>query len=1616
MARRINHKFLLILTVTVLGLGLTGLVVGKLIGKRHGDPQTLIREGDKLYNTGDFEKARDQYGMAVEADPVNTEALVKMGDALAKMASDDPSNLDRAHLAWNKAVSIDPGCGPALSRLLDSYWDYLELSPKAELYVKAAELAEKLLAVEPDNKEAAARRQLSVLQKWVRTQVASVQEVQTAMAEVQELIKKDPANPDLPFWLAQAKIRQGQDLVNQAQRQQGQVAFEQTAELFDDVLKGQKDNGPMQFRGFQTYVTLLRSDPRTKDSLKRTAQSATQPAVPQSDSYNYKRRAHEAITAAVAKTSDKDEVYHDVQRAAADWYNQNGQPDKARKVIETYYNGHKDDQRARLAMAKLLGRGKDADRAAAIKILSQEAVEDKDAAGGFKALMRREQEALTVYELALMRLGEYAATLPGGTSPTTAPTTNPAAPTTNPAAPTDTAVAKNGAARRKELEPLILDNIDKLRRLSSGKNYRVLGLEGRLHLLKQDNVTAVNALREAVENMGTANDIDLMFLLARAYLTTRQQGQARNVLDRIVNAAETWPAPRILLADLLLQEGDGDSARRHLAVLKTLEIEGAEAKAEVKRLDQYATVLNTKDAGNAKDAYDKMPEQTAEERAQKARVAVLTEKPDEAIRLLKANLAENPKDVLTVRAVVGIYESRHQKDRARELVEDALKASPDDLGLRLLALRLADAKPEEVYAQAKPLIEKTADEFTREVQLYDLERGPGGKPERALAHLERAFDLRPNDVRIVDTLYGNAVNRRDWAKAEVYLKKLVELNADECGGLLYQQRYAMARQDYQQAEDLGVKLVERFKDFAASWLTLGQAQQALGKFEEAARSYAETRKRQPKQYDALRGLVDCYYQINRPEDALSHLREARGVFPKDVTIREMFLNHLVNYGNPAEAIPDREKLWKENPDDANLCLALAATYFHTAQRVAADPNTKAESGKYLVAAGKTLEAGSTKFPDDPRFYAQMAEMLQYAGQIGPAEGVLRGFAQRESMKNKPLPYLLLADLYNRIGRPKQVQQALGDALLRADRDEQLDVRLRLASAYAQDKMFKEAAATLSGANRPDDPRVVRQNIEVLIASGDLAQAETAVRQALQKRDGVDLRTLLASILIDTGRVPEAQNELAAAQRIEPRSEVVRYLQSLSMAKQAKPDIGGAIQTLVDLRNRNPRNAQVRLLLAELYANTARIDYAIRELDDALKKVPLSKEMRLKLIQLYRAKRSYGEALELATAAQRDPVLRNDPAWPREKAIIHMQQKQIPMAIMEIDRVVQMAPERLEYHRERLDMILQFNDFGAVIRESDKLLAQGHDEWWLRHQRGLAFAKRTEPPLQNEPANDVQALAEFDKALAHADRRGDPNTAEFVLRGMAGAVTRVGADSKPQAIGYDEALKRVNARLSNDPDNRWGLLQVALYRAKNDFATAAKLVDALLANPANQDGKRRAPILRAAADVFQSMSPPNWDRTEQAYVELLSIVPTDLPAMNNLAYVLSEGKNPPDPQRAKVHSRNAYNVSRNSGQPNDLIYDTHGWVLTLCGGADLDEGIKILQDVVNRRPDMIDARYHLGMAYMKQPNPSYAMALQQLQAALDLIDQQGKDGGTVDKATRDKVAAALVEAKGKATGR
>ena len=220
------------------------------------------------------------------------------------------------------------------------------------------------------------------------------------------------------------------------------------------------------------------------------------------------------------------------------------------------------------------------------------------------------------------------------------------------------------------------------------------------------------------------------------------------------------------------------------------------------------------------------------------------------------------------------------------------------------------------------------------------------------------------------------------------------------------------------------------------------------------------------------------------------------------------------------------------------------------------------------------------------------------------------------------------------------------------------------------------------------------------------------------------------------------------------------------------------------------------------------------------------------------------------------------------------------------------------------------------------------------------------------------------------------------------------------IGVEDALQRAKSH-PDDPD--WRLLAADIDMQKGDFTDAVAQAAPLRGNTAIPQASHLH-ALSLLAESYRIMHQPQNAR--DVYLEAVAISPNDVELLNNVANVVADDLH--DPQQALTYSQRAYDAGRRSGQFLQSISDTHGWVLTLCGGAKAASGLDILQKLVQDHQEFIYARYHLGEAYLRSSMP--LDAVKQLEIARTQVQQAEDQHAQVSAELKSAITESLNKAR------
>jgi len=1547
MARRVNNKFLIILGVLVLGGVASAFVLkGPIMNMVKGDrSKKLVDEADASVTEAEkpditmtqkrerYEAAVKKYQLAASADPRNTALFVKYGDVLNKMTPFEVQvYLPAARQMWEKALEVDPAYLPALHRLQDTYFKEAQINPQAIYFTKIRERAEVIHKLDPKDLRAHALMYIAPLNRWLANIETPMSEVDPAIAELTTLIEENPTAPeiaDMVFYTAGAKARKGIEIKRNGQEKEAASALENSRKTFVDAIARNDQNGQLHYRFYELLAYLRLNDPEHNSTL------------------HYKEQMKAEVDEAVRLIKPEDETYFvKAQIAAYSLARQDGKRDAAEQILIDLRNARPTDQRVRLLLANHWhGERKKWDQA--IELLEQPMVDTGYI--GVDALQKNDLEIKSLAELTNLYIDRY------GNLP---------------------------LPERPEALKVIEATYEKLHAKAYERS-DVLKIRGKMELLRggQDaTVKAIQTFEKAQRTFGSETggkeDADLTFSLARAYLASRQTGEAKTQLIKLNELQPDNIQVRAMLAQVLLSEGDVRAARAHVEFLEKLMPEEPEVLRMV-----LAVLDPVKDAMRVKACYEKLPEQTRAQQLSKAMIAhgSPVSNNDEALRLYRQLIAADAADFEALQGAREVLVARGKKDEALALFKSALAMKPDDGKIKLVISQLEGASNEKLRDMSVDVLKSqyANDPFSLELKLYEFYTVAGDKAE-GMKHILAAEALKPDEGRLQDLLFQVYMGEQNWDKAEYYVDKLSAKNWDQANGLIYRFRLAMARGDVVShdqvvgAMDYARQLTSKLEQFARSWIFLGQAQQAAGQYTDAISSYGVALDKKSEDPEAIAGIIACYVQLNRPTEALRYIERGRNAHPNNGFFKDQWRQYMMRWGDPAEVIKPALAERDANPEDANKWLALGMAQYAAAKK------HDDKSPQYAADAKATFTQAIKKWPNEKVLWALLSELLDFSKDTAGGEALLREMIARPEFKGSTEPTMMLADHFLKQNKNDQAEQIMKQALDTFPTN--VDVRRRLAAYYTQ------RAATLKDAERKDmydqalkllDPsssdKLVRQQIvEIYMLSGRFPEADKLLRGLLAANDkDAQLHALLGVVLLNQHNEEQAVEELTTALVLDPRNQAALYSRGQLRLKAKVPQPDGAVKDFVALRDVNPAHIDARIGLAEAFRQQQRLDEAAHELDEALRRAPERRDIRVNLVGLYAMMKPplWAEAERLVTDGERsDP---KDSLWKRMLAKMYSARNMHERAALKIREALSVDRTNGELLRDYLDILEAGRMWPQLLAETEGALAADKNlaatGWWVHVKRAVALSNMD---------RKQEAMATCGKAIdiVQADKNADQDVLIAII------------DKIRMTLDNERAIVRATMLASEKKPEAalWKVVLAYLYLQGGDNAKAEAQIEEARAQLSVMEEKNVITCLSVAGNIY--MANAHYDKARAVYEDLLAKRPEDLGALNNLACVYAEHSTPTDLPKALQYSQRALTVMNQRNTPDASVLDTVGWMNVLAGGANLDAGIDYLVNSIKVN-EIAEAQYHLGEAYLKKnlPEPakrSLSRAGEMLQERID----------------------------------
>jgi tetratricopeptide (TPR) repeat protein len=720
-------------------------------------------------------------------------------------------------------------------------------------------------------------------------------------------------------------------------------------------------------------------------------------------------------------------------------------------------------------------------------------------------------------------------------------------------------------------------------------------------------------------NRDTNNsDTSALLLLADVANQLNQPGAARDALTRVVQMDSTNISAALALGQVELQLRNFDSARAIFAQVLRVLPDNDVAKRALSTID---TIESGRGAAAVPPSDDALVDPVVRALAEAERYARSVELEPDANQKVTALLLRKAEELdfdPRIAQALAVYQVRTgDRPAAKATLDRALAKSPDNANLRAMRAGLEHEDP--VQAQIAMIDAQNApdvDKFLARAEVY-LRADRAADAEREMAEANR---IDPNNVRVVEVRFMNALEKRDFATATSLSDRALAEDLDGLGGLSFRARLQAAQGDLQQAATTMQQAVDRGGAGPEAYRLLGRMYMSARRESDAIRSYEQAIRLRPNDAAIVNDMLIALRVSNRADEALALARRYEQQFRGDSEFLNQWLELEASVGNRTVAIAERERILRSSPDNVRNNLELASLYIDAESwsnaRVIVDRVRSTSDSLNAVTLDATLrwaqkdEAGARQVFDQ-----YLAAIPADAKDVRPFTAYAQFLAQRNDVAG--------ASAVLDRARPLQDPKSM-------DVDRAL-VALTIASGEYEAASAACRRVIEAGADTPEQA-FRKQLVEILLRTDKLDEARTELAK-LGTGSNVDADTLLL-----TADVAARSND-AAAQKRALDDAVARFprdarvfmargqflLATRESARDAIEDFSRAIQLDPALA----RALQLRAIAHTVVGNT---DDALNDLEAAVKANPLDDNLLFGVISDLFRQRQPARAFKVAEEA------------------------------------------------------------------------------------------------------------------------------------------------------------------------------------------------------------------------------------------------------------------------------------------------------------------------------------------------------------------------------------------------
>lgn len=632
----------------------------------------------------------------------------------------------------------------------------------------------------------------------------------------------------------------------------------------------------------------------------------------------------------------------------------------------------------------------------------------------------------------------------------------------------------------------------------------------------------------------------------------------------------------------------------------------------------------------------------------------------------------------------------------------------------------------------------------------------------------------------------------------------------------------------------------------ARYLEKGEQFFVAGNYEKASVEFRNALQIAPNDAEARYKVARVAEKLGNPRDAFGHYMAAIDADPKHMPARAA-LARLYLFGGLAEkALELVEPGLIEQPQNADLLTVRGAARAQTRDPSGALEDAEAAvklapDNEYAVAllaslhrqsgrndeASEVVRAGLTHLPNSTDLRTVLAdlelaqknlsaaqEQLEKVIELQPNELSHRYRLARFHLltKNLAAAEQTFRDAVEALPKSVEAKTALADLLasnqqyeqaeqelkrFTAANEEDAELHLALGKFYETHRKHELAEQTYRAVIDREDTKpnglVARNRLAaMLVANKQVEAARTLIDEVLKAnaRDN-DALIMRGNLALMSGDAPGAIADLRAVLRDQPNA--VPVMRALARAHLQNGESALAEETLKAAAEANPTDRVLRLELAQLLAQTGRVEQARPMLERVVSEAPNDVGALESLFRVQAAAKDYSAAALTAESLQKArPELpigwyfagvlheaRNEPeeavaaytrAFDLERraaepltALTRMDvtRKRIEPALARLDAVIAQHPEHVVARNLRGELLLANGKSDAAIAEFSETIARA-ESWWAPY-RGLALAyaraQRNEDAIQTlenglkqsrEPGLLVADLAALYERLGRPD--------------------------------------------------------------------------------------------------------------------------------------------------------------------------------------------------------------------------------------------------------------------------